>query len=32
MISGCTLDKEDGLIIRGDLNVALVGDPGIAKS
>ena len=32
MISGTTLDKSDGLSIRGDINVALVGDPGIAKS
>ena len=32
MISGTTLDKSDGLTIRGDINVALVGDPGIAKS
>lgn len=32
MVGGEKLDKEDGLHIRGDINVALIGDPGIAKS
>ena len=32
MVSGTTLHKTDGMNIRGDINVALVGDPGIAKS
>lgn len=32
MVGGCTLSTGDGLRIRGDLNVALIGDPGIAKS
>lgn len=32
MIGGSTISTEDGLRIRGDLNVALIGDPGVAKS
>ena len=32
MIGGSTLTMPDGMKIRGDLNVALIGDPGVAKS
>lgn len=32
MVGGCSLDRKDGMHIRGDINVALIGDPGIAKS
>jgi DNA replication licensing factor MCM7 len=32
MVGGSTLSTGDGLRIRGDLNIALIGDPGIAKS
>ena len=32
MAGGSTLSTGDGLRIRGDLNVALIGDPGVAKS
>lgn len=32
MVGGVTLEKKDGLRIRGDINIALIGDPGIAKS
>ena len=32
MVSGVTLNRSDGMTIRGDINIALVGDPGIAKS
>lgn len=32
MIGGSTLNMADGMKIRGDLNMALIGDPGVAKS
>lgn len=32
MVGGEQLDRDDGMHIRGDINVALIGDPGIAKS
>ncbi|KRW98341.1 P-loop containing nucleoside triphosphate hydrolase [Pseudocohnilembus persalinus] len=32
LVGGERLDREDGLHIRGDVNIALIGDPGIAKS
>jgi DNA replication licensing factor MCM7 len=32
MIGGVTRTMHDGMKIRGDLNVCLVGDPGVAKS
>lgn len=32
MIGGSTLVRGDGMRIRGDINVALIGDPGVAKS
>ena len=32
MIGGSRVAKEDGMRIRGDLNIALIGDPGVAKS
>lgn len=32
MVGGSTLVMPDGLRIRGDINVALIGDPGVAKS
>lgn len=32
MVGGSTLKMPDGLRIRGDINVALIGDPGVAKS
>jgi DNA replication licensing factor MCM7 len=32
MAGGTTLELQDGLRIRGDINIALFGDPGIAKS
>ncbi len=32
LVGGSTLEMEDGMRIRGDINVALIGDPGIAKS
>jgi len=32
MVGGLTNIQKDGVKIRGDINVALVGDPGIAKS
>ena len=32
MVGGSMIRYEDGLKIRGDLNIALIGDPGVAKS
>jgi DNA replication licensing factor MCM7 len=32
MVGGSTLTMDDGMKIRGDINIALIGDPGIAKS
>jgi DNA replication licensing factor MCM7 len=32
MVGGVTREMEDGMKIRGDLNVCLMGDPGVAKS
>ena len=32
MVAGSTLVMGDGMRIRGDINVALIGDPGVAKS
>ncbi|KAJ5105572.1 hypothetical protein NUU61_002919 [Penicillium alfredii] len=32
LIGGVTKDMGDGLHIRGDLNICLMGDPGVAKS
>lgn len=32
MVSGVTKSMHDGMKIRGDINIALIGDPGVAKS
>lgn len=32
MVGGVTREMEDGMKIRGDINVCLMGDPGVAKS
>ena len=32
VVGGSSLQAGDGLKIRGDINVALIGDPGVAKS
>ena len=32
MVAGSTLTLGDGMRIRGDINIALIGDPGVAKS
>jgi DNA replication licensing factor MCM7 len=32
MVGGVTKEMHDGMRIRGDINIALIGDPGIAKS
>lgn len=32
LVGGSTKETQDGLKIRGDLNVCLMGDPGVAKS
>jgi len=32
MVGGTTLSMKDGVRMRGDLNIMLMGDPGIAKS
>lgn len=32
MVGGVTRNMEDGMRIRGDINICLMGDPGVAKS
>jgi DNA replication licensing factor MCM7 len=32
LVGGSGVSKADGMRIRGDINVALIGDPGVAKS
>jgi DNA replication licensing factor MCM7 len=32
MVGGVTRNMPDGMMIRGDINVCLIGDPGVAKS
>ena len=32
LVGGATRQMEDGMKIRGDINVCLMGDPGVAKS
>ena len=32
MVGGVTRKLDDGMVIRGDINICLVGDPGVAKS
>jgi len=32
MVGGATKDMGGGMIIRGDINICLMGDPGVAKS
>jgi len=32
IVGGVSKEMHDGLKIRGDINVALIGDPGVAKS
>lgn len=32
MVGGSTIELKDGMKIRGDMNMALIGDPGVAKS
>ncbi|KAH8913677.1 MCM-domain-containing protein [Atractiella rhizophila] len=32
MVGGVTKDVSDGMMIRGDINICLMGDPGVAKS
>lgn len=32
MVGGSTQEMADGMKIRGDINIALIGDPGVAKS
>lgn len=32
MVGGVTREMHDGMRIRGDINAALIGDPGVAKS
>ena len=32
MVGGVTKDMNDGMRIRGSINVLLMGDPGVAKS
>ena len=32
LVSGCTRRLPDGMRIRGDINICLMGDPGVAKS
>ena len=32
MVGGATREMKDGMRIRGDINICLMGDPGVAKS
>jgi DNA replication licensing factor MCM7 len=32
MLGGVTMNMKDGMKIRGDINIAMIGDPGVAKS
>ena len=32
LVGGTGISKKDGMKIRGDINIALIGDPGVAKS
>ncbi len=32
MVGGCTRSFPDGMKLRGDVHVCLMGDPGVAKS
>lgn len=32
LVGGCTRKLKDGMRIRGDINICLMGDPGVAKS
>lgn len=32
MVGGVTRNMADGMKIRGDINICLMGDPGVAKS
>jgi DNA replicative helicase MCM subunit Mcm2 (Cdc46/Mcm family) len=32
MVGGSTIVMDDGVKIRGNINIGLIGDPGIAKS
>jgi DNA replication licensing factor MCM7 len=32
MVTGVSKEMHDGMKIRGDINIALIGDPGVAKS
>ena len=32
LVGGCTRTLPDGMRIRGDVNICLMGDPGVAKS
>jgi len=32
MVGGVTKEMPDGMKIRGDINICLMGDPGVAKS
>lgn len=32
LVGGCTRKLPDGMRIRGDINICLMGDPGVAKS
>jgi DNA replication licensing factor MCM7 len=32
LVGGVPLTRQDGIRIRGDINICLMGDPGVAKS
>jgi len=32
IVGGSVAEMHDGMKIRGDINIALIGDPGVAKS